>query len=88
MNLTVNLQRVIQMHMMRATDVDMMMDGLEENILVLILQLQQVQAQAQQLVEAEVAQQVQVLVRPLVVDQQQQVQAAVLQVEVTYMGTT
>jgi hypothetical protein len=39
MNLTVNLLRVIQMHMMKVIDVDMMMRGLEENILVLILQL-------------------------------------------------
>jgi hypothetical protein len=84
MNLTLNLQRVIQMHMMKATDVDMMMDGLEENILVLILQ-EQVQAPVllQQVMRQ---QQVQALVQPLVVDQQQQVQAAALQVEVTYTG--
>jgi hypothetical protein len=40
MSLTVNLQRAIQMHMMKVIDVDMMMLGLEENILVLILQQQ------------------------------------------------
>jgi hypothetical protein len=49
--------------------------------LVLILQSQQVQARVQQqAVAVEVAQQVQVLVQPVV--DQQQVQAAALQVEV------
>jgi hypothetical protein len=87
------------------------MDGLEENILVLILQLQQALVLLQQvvmtvaisikielqvlapvlqvavmlvMVAIKTAQQlVQALVQPLVADQQQQVQAAALQVEVT-----
>ena len=50
MNLTANLQRATQMHMMKAIDVDMMMDGLEENILVLVLRLQQVPALQQEVV--------------------------------------
>jgi hypothetical protein len=92
---------------MKTIDTDMMMAGLEDNIiLVLIQQLQQALALqqqgmmmgaisisikivlrralalAQQLVETEeVAQQVRVLVQPLVVDQQQ-VQAVPLQAEV------
>jgi hypothetical protein len=120
MILTVNLQRAIQMHMMKVINVDMMMGGLERTMLILILRLQQVLALvrqqvvvnimaisikiAQQQVLALVRQQVVVmatikmpqrrvlaqqlllaaempqqqvlaLVQPLVVDQQQQVQA-------------
>jgi hypothetical protein len=66
------------MHMMKAIDMDMMMDGLvEENILVIILQ----QVQALVLLRRVVRQQ-QALVLQQAVDQQQ-VQAVALQVEVT-----
>jgi hypothetical protein len=88
MNSIINLQRVIQMHMMKVIGVDMMMGGLEKNILVLILRLQQVLVRQKAAVmmainiDTEIAQrQVQVLVQPLMAMMvtikiaQQQVQA-------------
>jgi hypothetical protein len=88
MNLTVNLQRAIQMHMMKVINVDMMMGGLEKNIIVLILRLQQVLVRQQAAVmmmsiniDTEIAQR-QVQAQQLLLAAgiaQQQVQVPVLQ---------
>jgi hypothetical protein len=83
MNLTVNLQTAIQMHMMKVINVDMMIGGLERTMLILILRLQQVlvrqkAAVMMMAINIKIAQQ-QVQVQPLLQEEvvAQQVQVLV-----------
>ena len=84
MTLTVNLQRAIQMHMMKTIDTGMMMGGLEENIiLVLILQLQQAlvrQQRAMMMVAISISISIMIVLRQVLALVQQLVVAAIIMI--------
>jgi predicted metal-dependent hydrolase len=83
MTLTVNLQRAIQMHMMKTIDTGMMMGGLEENIiLVLILQLQQalVRQQRAMMVAISISISIMIVLRQVLALVQQLVVAAIIMI--------